>query len=249
MSALAVAADPAWVLPTVLLVGVALLWTPFRRAGRIVATLAAAFLLAATSLPIAGWLTAALENRFPPPRALPAELTGIVVLGGGVGFLRDQPRLYDGADRLLHLAMLARAHPGARLVYSGNGVSSTEVSASTAALQAMGVDLGRVAFETRATNTWQNAAYTHQLLQPRPEETWVLVTSARHMPRAVASFRAVGWQVVPYPVGYTTSGEYTLGIGYSPTQPLVALSSAMHEWLGLAVYRLTGRTREMFPHP
>ena len=33
------------------------------------------------------------------------------------------------------------------------------------------------------------------------------MTSALHMPRSVGSFRAAGWQIVPYPVDYTTTGK------------------------------------------
>ena len=43
-------------------------------------------------------------------------------------------------------------------------------------------------------------------LQPQPGETWLLVTSASHMPRSVGVFRQIGWEVVPWPVDHRTAG-------------------------------------------
>ena len=37
------------------------------------------------------------------------------------------------------------------------------------------------------------------MMNPKPEEQWVVVTSAHHVPRTMACFRAVDWSVTPYP--------------------------------------------------
>ena len=64
----------------------------------------------------------------------------------------------------------------------------------------MGVPPERMLFETAARNTHENAVLAHALAKPRPGETWLLVTSASHMPRSVGVFRRAGWDVVPWPV-------------------------------------------------
>jgi len=108
---------------------------------------------------------------------------------------------------------------------------------------------GRIEIEAQARNTHENAVYARALAQPRGGETWILVTSATHMPRAVGCFRQAGFPVLPYPVDYLfAEGGASLSrldfggrLGY--------LGHAIHEWLGLFAYRLTGRTDTLLPGP
>jgi uncharacterized SAM-binding protein YcdF (DUF218 family) len=66
----------------------------------------------------------------------------------------------------------------------------------------------------------------------------------------MACFRAVGWEVIPQPADY----QAVVGLGWNRgsfqvADNLAILDLALHEWLGLAYYRLTGRTRTLFPAP
>ena len=60
------------------------------------------------------------------------------------------------------------------------------------------------------------------------------------MPRAVATFRAAGWNVTPYPADYRI-GARTPSTEYSPANSLGRWQTALHEWLGLLAYRVAGR--------
>ena len=113
-----------------------------------------------------------------------------------------------------------------------------------------GLDLRRITFEDRSRNTVENALFSKALVQPKPGERWLLVTSAHHMPRSVGVFRAAGFPVEAFPVDYRTRGAIdllrpfsTLGDGLRRTD------TAMREWVGLLVYRLSGRTEALFPAP
>ena len=104
-----------------------------------------------------------------------------------------------------------------------------------------------VRFEAESRNTAENARNTAALLETgaRP---WLLVTSAAHMPRAVATFRAEGLSVLPYPVDYRTEPDnlvWPRDLGGSLSDAGVAL----HEWLGLVVYYVTERSSALFPAP
>jgi uncharacterized SAM-binding protein YcdF (DUF218 family) len=67
------------------------------------------------------------------------------------------------------------------------------------------------------------------------------------MPRAVASFGAVEWPVIPYPVDYRVDPQTGLRLNFSLVDGLNASTLAGKEWAGLFGYRLMGWTRELFP--
>jgi uncharacterized SAM-binding protein YcdF (DUF218 family) len=76
------------------------------------------------------------------------------------------------------------------------------------------------------------------------------VTSALHMPRTIACFRAAGWHdILAQPADYqAVPGQWNAG-SVQIARNLLLLDAAAHEWLGLAFYRLTGRTAEIYPVP
>ncbi|RMD92043.1 MAG: YdcF family protein, partial [Alphaproteobacteria bacterium] len=128
---------------------------------------------------------------------------------------------------------------------SGRLGNQTDRAAPVAAaiLTDAGLERSRLILEVRSRNTWENAIFSRPLANPQPGETWVLVTSAWHMPRAVGVFCAAGWPVVPYPVDQR-SGT----LGFRPDWDLWdhgdALYLGIREWVGLLAYGLSGRTAE-----
>jgi uncharacterized SAM-binding protein YcdF (DUF218 family) len=99
-------------------------------------------------------------------------------------------------------------------------------------------------------NTCENAIYTAELSKPTKQQTWVLVTSAKDMPRALGVFRKDGFQLLPYPVDYTTGKSETLDLVPTVVRNLARLDHAAHEWLGLLGYRLPqGRFGPAFVWP
>ena len=254
---LSIVLDPATVLLAVLAAGVVLLWTRWRNAGRAMAAAATLAFAAVAAVPVGSWLVSPLEDRFPPPEPSPSRVHGIVVLGGAVALAistaRGQPSLSGNAERLTAFAMLARRHPEARLIYTGGYRSLkspeiTEGEVASALLSDLGVDTARLAVDDGARNTMDNAERAFELASPQPGETWLLVTSARHMPRAMGAFRKAGWpDVVPYPVDYRTAASAAREFGLR--SGLKLLKHAQHEWIGLAVYRLMGKSSELFPAP
>jgi uncharacterized SAM-binding protein YcdF (DUF218 family) len=76
-----------------------------------------------------------------------------------------------------------------------------------------------------------------------------LITSAVHMPRAVGSFRMAGWTIIPYPVDYNLMPENKFRFRFNLQSGLSSAAWGIHEWLGLLMYRLTGRTDALFPAP
>lgn len=202
---------------------------------------------------------ATLEDRFPVPE-LDNPVTGIILLGGAVdthiSAERGQNTTNDAGERITAVAELSRRFPDARIILSGgaNHILTTQPLSESAVAKRLLIDLGveekRIEMEEISRDTCENAEQSLALARPQPGERWVLVTSASHMPRSVACFRAVGLPVIPYPVDFRTQG--TEGIATpskSVSDGLAAADLAAHEWIGLVGYWLRGRTRDVFPAP
>ncbi|MBO9135367.1 YdcF family protein [Rhizobium sp. B230/85] len=224
----------------------------------------ASWLLGTSSvlLCIAGWspvgpaVLTTLEDRFTAPD-LPDYVTGIVMLGGAeeahITASRNSLTLNNNAERIFQTAALARRYPQARIILSGGGghLVLGEIQTEAEIAQRVLVDLGiaseRIETERRSQTTYENAVQSMAVAKPQPSDNWLLVTSAYNMPRAVASFRAVGFITVPYPVDYRTrTAEFKLPFS-TIAEGLDVSDTAAHEWLGLAAYRLTGKTQTFLP--
>lgn len=200
-----------------------------------------------------------LEDRFQRPASLPERIDGIVVLGGGlegaINKIRGGYELNSAGDRFVETAILARRYPDAKILVSGGSgelLLDGEGDADTAPrlLTALGVASERLILENKSRNTDENARFSMDLIKPQPGETWLLVTSAFHMPRSVGLFRKAGFPVIPWPVDYRTSGAE--GIGFfvdNAADSLQNTTLGIREWIGLFAYWLTGRTDQLLPGP
>jgi uncharacterized SAM-binding protein YcdF (DUF218 family) len=114
-----------------------------------------------------------------------------------------QPVLNEAGERVVAALDLARRHPGARVVLPGGSgrlvpEDFTEADVTARFLEEQGVAPNRIVVENRSRTTAENAAFTRQLVDPKPGERWLLVTSAWHMPGPVAVFRREGFPVEAY---------------------------------------------------
>lgn len=120
------------------------------------------------------------------------------------------------------------------------GPSGTSVAERI--FQQAGIPGSRPTLEAKSRNTAENARRTLELVDGAGQGPWLLVTSAFHMPRAVATFCGAGWQnVVPWPTDYRT-GTFWSDIGWSLASNLETLNTGIKEWVGLLGYRLVGHT-------
>jgi len=210
--------------------------------------------------PVSLLIALPLEERFQPPDPVPARVDGIIVLGGSVNTnisaYNNRLSLTDSGERIADTAGLASRFPDARIVYTGGSSAFfnktvTEAEIGERYLLSFGISKDRLIIEDKAQNTWQNATLSKALAKPVEGETWLLVTSAFHMPRSVGIFRKVGWPgIVPWPVDYRVGGvpdtkRFRSNAGLS----IRLLDTVVKEWVGLVAYYLTGRTSALYPAP
>jgi len=252
-------AEPVSLAIVVGVLGILLGFTRFARAGRPLMVGAIIALAAGLLTPLGALLLRPLEERFPPPPANIPAPAGIIVLGGAVDTEKSEARgqvsLTADAARMTTGVELARRYPSARLVFSGGSASllgeePPEAISARKLWLSLGVPAERMTFESKSRNTWENAVFTRDLVKPKPGETWLLVTSAWHMPRSVGIFRHLGFDVIPYPVAYRTFGdERDVLLPTSVIDKVIMLDDSVREWVGLLAYRLADKTDALFPAP
>jgi len=222
------------------------------RIGKALLTASALLFALGAWSPLGPTLLGVLENRFPVP-TLEGHVDGIVTLGGAVDTHITQARgsatLTDAGERITETARLAFRFPDAKIILSGGSdhlVSTEAITESAVArdlLESIGVAGGRITIEERSRNTCENAIESRKLAAASGGARWLLVTSASHMPRAVACFDRAGFKIIPYPVDYRTEGptDYRRPLRKA-SEGWAAIDLAAHEWTGLFAYRLFGLT-------
>ena len=199
-------------------------------------------------------LLSILEGWYPPfqPTST-SRFDAIVVLSGGMslpGSLRPQAELSGesrrrttcGAD--LFLQGLA---PKLLLVggdASAFGQGQPEAPEMKRLVHRLGVPDQAILLEERSRNTYENAVNAKQLFHGR---SILLVTSAYHLPRAVAIFARQGFQVTPVPCGYETRDRPGQGfdrlnvMDFLPSYRALEMTThAVDELAGIMVYWIAG---------
>ena len=231
-----------------------LAWRSRARAAAVLAG-AAGLSLWAASLPVAAYrLLDSIEARHEPVAAEQAPSAGaIVVLGGGLRSLdpasaaRRWPDLNAAGDRLIHAARLYRAGKAPLVIPTGGSAkweadSIPQAELAAQLLEEWGVPRAAIVPEPYSRTTWEDARRTRELLDAHGIRDVLLVTSALHMERALASFEAAGVHAIPAPTDYEAEAPPHGLLGWLPSvSALSDTTRSLHEWLGLVVYRLRAR--------
>jgi uncharacterized SAM-binding protein YcdF (DUF218 family) len=208
---------------------------------------------------VSNFLAKSLEWRYKPPQVIPTGEV-IVLLGGGTEpavYPRSGVEINGAGERVLYAAQLYKEGKAPLILLSGgeitwlNDGSATPAQDMAQILTSLGVPNQALIIEDRSRNTYENALYAKELLTEKGINRILLVTSAMHMPRAVALFKAQGFEVTPLPVDFSvvenTTGENTDNswitkvLNIIPNVSNLALTTnALKEYLGTFIYKLQG---------
>lgn len=229
----------------------------YKKIGRrlIVISITAMSLIGFTN--ISNWILWPIEGRMDIYRNQTDQgpYSGIIVLGGSEQMAQstaaNQATFNQQSERLTEAAALARKFPNLPIIHSGgtrpdpDGFSENDV-ARLFFTQAS-IDLSRVRFDTKSYNTHSNALESKALIADGEAGKWFLVTSAFHMPRSVGTFRQADINIQPYPVDYKTSLNYDGLLSFNFSENFQRFDLAIHEYVGLLAYYITGRSNTLFP--
>ena len=174
---------------------------------------------------------------------------GVIVLGGAldpayVWNIPAQSALNDAAERMTEVRPLLRQCPQLHVLFTGGegelfAGDLSEAQRAKVFFDQQGLPADRVLYESTSRTTFENAIHSKSVKGVDPAQPWLLLTSAWHMPRAMAAFQRAGWNVTAYPVDFR-SGKHTPWTQYSMDQGAKKWRMALHELLGLLAYRVAG---------
>ena len=207
----------------------------------LVTLLAWAWLL---SLPLAvNGVASPLEGRYPPPKKVePDDEALILVLSSGFSRHRNhswEAKLGQSGWERTYAGVRLWRQLGGVILFAGGPMPdhrSSVAEAMASVARDMGVPGEAVRVETRSTNTYENILFARPATGDH--HVW-LVTSAVHMPRAMAVARRLGLDFRPYPCDFQTRVAGWRRLAPSPHAPL-DLASSLHEVVGLLYYRVRG---------
>ena len=217
--------------------------------------------LAATPL-VSRQLVWGLEERAarltpePIPRA-----DAVLVLGGGLRPAlppRHGVEVNEAGDRLLRAVALIREGKapwllvsGGRVTFMANDPAAGEARLARALATSLGVPAERIVTSEEGRNTAEESRALVRVARQRGWRSLLLVTSATHLPRSLATLRRASGdlRIVPVACDFQLPARGSFGtptlagtlLSVLPSaESLVLTTTAMREHLGLLAYRLRG---------
>jgi uncharacterized SAM-binding protein YcdF (DUF218 family) len=188
-----------------------------------------------------------LENKYPPiiETESVSDAKWIVVLGGGHVTDRKVPVASilagDTLTRVVEGVIIHKRLPESRLLFSGGKAFDPESESKTMADLAveLGVNKSKITEEPNGLDTGEQSELVKKIVG---KDKFILVTSAYHMPRAIALFRKQGMNPVPAPVGHRIKEKSTIDpyMFFPRSGGIEKMEIVVHEYLGLCWMSVSG---------
>ena len=242
MDLLKAALLPSGIATLLMLAGaIAIVWRPTRRLAFGSFAVAAAVVLIFSNGLVATLLLSPLEYAYPAlqdPQQF-ADARYIVLLTGYGAEDENMPlsARMNGASafRVLEAANLRSRRPDCRVIVSGSAAAARIMGDQ---LLRLGIPKDQLSIDIMSNDTSESARHLKSMVHGAP---LFLVTSAGHMERAVGVFRKLGMTPIPAPTDYRLPKSARHASWTNSPIHLEASDLAIHEYIGLAWYRLTGR--------
>ncbi|RJO59928.1 hypothetical protein C4544_07300 [candidate division WS5 bacterium] len=235
---------------TLSITGLILLWhTSKQKIGIILISLGVTILAFCSYVTISDVILISLENKYPTIRDDAIEATpninAIVVLGAGHNSSHSFPitsRISsESLTRLIEGVRIYRKVQGSKLLLSGGNVieSISEAEAMAQVAISIGVNEKDIIIESRSSDTYEQSVILHSMLGKAP---FILVTSASHMPRAMALFRKLDMIPLPAPTMHLVDNKHTIvqGLFVPLVENLRKSEVAFYEYMAIFWLKLRG---------
>lgn len=194
-------------------------------------------------------LTSFLEKRYPVPAALP-KVDAVVVLSGVINLklsTSEYIEFQESVERIIAgIQIVKQGYTRTLLISGGTGSLYHQETKEAPLLRQFAINFGipesQILMESISRNTYENAVQTQRLIQEHGLSQIILVTTAIHLPRAMACFHKLGIEPIAYPVDFQLAPEkeYRLSNLLPELGAIQRSSAILHEYIGLLAYKLAG---------
>lgn len=189
-----------------------------------------------------------LEMRYPAPQDTHAshdrEALIVVLTSGRLRITTSgyEVKLSEEGWERMSTAVKLWQQVGGILLFSGaptpDGTDSGAAGMARAA-SLMGVPQDAILIEGRSLNTYENFKLSLPLINQHGKKIF-LVTSALHMPRAMAVARSLGINATSYPCDFRHQAGAPLQAWLPSNNGPRVFEETLHEMLGMLIYRIRG---------
>ena len=198
------------------------------------------------SSPLTSMLYSAHEQQYLPTKISESQVADAIVLLAGDVSIPVPPRVETQlrGNRVIHTMRLFRAGKAPMVIVTGGNVFKQEnlkgeAEYTAELLHELGIPRDAIIVESSSRTTRENAIETEKVIRRHKLESVLLVTSAFHMPRALATFHSIGIDAIPSPSSISAKLARPGIIEWIPKlDGLGKLKSLFHEKLGILVYRV-----------
>lgn len=175
-----------------------------------------------------------------------------IVLTGGLMNEEKAPveNLYLGshADRFAQALLLYKEGKIKKILITGGDLKlisrpiKSEGILAAEFLIKCGVNPADIILEGKSVNTHQNAKFTAELLRRKyPNQRYMLLSSAAHLPRAIDCFKKQSLSVTAFGTDYMAKKRRFLWVQLIPSgYALQDAQTLLHEWFGYLIYKVMG---------
>jgi uncharacterized SAM-binding protein YcdF (DUF218 family) len=192
------------------------------------------------------WVEAAAVSTYRPDVTYDA----VIVLGGAVDSSAIErsgmPEYNPAVERVLQAFELLREGHARQVLLTAGSLDKRpeailEADVLSKQLQAWGIPPERIVAERNSQNTRENAVESERIIREKGWKRLVMITSAAHMPRAQATFAAVGLKPDTLVVDVRAHEWIIRSTWWQPrASNLSAGTDALRELFGRVIYRLRG---------
>lgn len=233
--------EPFGIVFTLLVLGVIFLFIKKEMLAKIFLSLSLFFLFLFSYPPFSNFLVQNLENKYSKYN-YKQDIQYIHVLGSGHNTDKTQPisshLSSDATKRVLEGVIIQKQTLNSKIIftgYAGNTDTTTAIMNSQLAI-ALGVTQDDMIINGLPTDTREEAEFMKTVVG---SESFVLVTSAAHMPRSMMLFKSLGLNPIAAPTSFYKS-EFK-GYLRAPKPICFHISTiAMHEYLGILWAKIRG---------
>lgn len=180
------------------------------------------------------------------------EKYDVAIVLGGIGRIDERQKRFDfgySGDRLFQTLELYHRGRVKQILFSGGSGSIRYPEHKEALyvkkyLNTIHIPDSALIIESESKNTYENAAYSKKILDSlKFNGSILLVTSAFHMPRSMATFKKAGFtNVTPYLTNRISGPRrFDWDHCFIPnSDALITWNMLVHEWLGYLVYKIKG---------